>query len=370
MAKRTLRSCGPQVSSAAMVFISHDVRDCELAIQFKSLLQSVGPVGLQCFCSSDSSKVTSIPFGKDWYQELIRCLELSSAVVCLLTQRSVMRPWLVYEAGVAKGRSETTQLYGVMIGKVSLDSGPFGQIQNCNALKDDEVIHLVKQVCGLRKGLRRESYLKSVSDFVAFAKGFRDRSEVVSWSRLVPIWDDSDDGLRNDIEELLGEIRQEVASVLGKDNLVVRTNLTLPSSQIDDSSTFPGQLRFVACCPKENYSKFELGNKFAPGEGVSGKVFLEGAPFVENGKKGVSKNKLELMPDDLALVAGFPVVDNAKKRPIGVVSVDICGHGVPATLGKKLLVHTGILKLVAQITSRLNKDTVPKFVLHYHAIRE
>jgi hypothetical protein len=31
-------------------------------------------------------------------------IEEASDVVCLLTQRSVDRPWILYEAGVAKGK--------------------------------------------------------------------------------------------------------------------------------------------------------------------------------------------------------------------------------------------------------------------------
>jgi hypothetical protein len=64
--------------------------------------------------------------------------QLSDAtdVVALLTHHSTDRPWILYEAGVAKGKLDTNVLgiaLGVPLGRVS--TGPFGQFQNCG---DDE----------------------------------------------------------------------------------------------------------------------------------------------------------------------------------------------------------------------------------------
>ena len=57
-------------------------------------------------------------------------------MVCLLTERSVNRPWILFEAGMAKGKLETPILgvaLGISLSEVS--SGPFAQFQNCG---DDE----------------------------------------------------------------------------------------------------------------------------------------------------------------------------------------------------------------------------------------
>lgn len=55
-------------------------------------------------------------------------LDDASDVVCLLTKHSVDRPWILYEAGVAKGKLNT-KLLGVSIG-IPLNianNGPFAQ---------------------------------------------------------------------------------------------------------------------------------------------------------------------------------------------------------------------------------------------------
>jgi hypothetical protein len=73
-------------------------------------------------------------------------LEVASDVVCLLTPNSVNRPWILYEAGVAKGKLETP-VHGVALG-ISLQvasSGPFAQFQNSDDT-DESLTQLVMQL--------------------------------------------------------------------------------------------------------------------------------------------------------------------------------------------------------------------------------
>lgn len=123
-------------SSNALVFISHDTRDEKLAEAFSALLKSVSAGVLKSFRTSDKKGNQGIEYGVEWYPEIIKNIQEASDVVCLLTEKSVNRPWLLFEAGMAKGKLETPIL-GVALG-ISLkdaSSGPFAQFQNCG---DDE----------------------------------------------------------------------------------------------------------------------------------------------------------------------------------------------------------------------------------------
>src|SRR5260370_20841028 len=73
-------------------------------------------------------------------------LTAASDVVCLLTQRSLERPWLLYEAGVAKGKL-STPVYGIALGipLSRANSGPFAQFQNCDD-NDESLTKLVVQL--------------------------------------------------------------------------------------------------------------------------------------------------------------------------------------------------------------------------------
>lgn len=119
-----------------LIFISHDSRDAELAEAFSKLLKSVSAGMLKSFRSSDRLGTEGIQYGDEWYKRLMERLTDASDVVCLFTKRSLHRPWILFEAGVAKGKL-STPVHGVALG-VPLDqvsTGPFYQFQNC---QDDE----------------------------------------------------------------------------------------------------------------------------------------------------------------------------------------------------------------------------------------
>ena len=116
----------PKPTQKPLVFISHDSRDAELAKAFSELLRNTTAGMLKSFRSSDKKGTEGIPYGKDWFDWLMEALQKSSDVVCLLTERSVERPWILYEAGVAKGKLNRP-VWGVALGipLTKARSGPF-----------------------------------------------------------------------------------------------------------------------------------------------------------------------------------------------------------------------------------------------------
>jgi hypothetical protein len=135
-----------------LIFISHDSRDAELAEAFSKLLSSISAGMLKSFRSSDKKGTEGIEFGVDWYPEVMSKIDSASDVVCLLTPRSIERPWILYEAGVAKGKMNTP-VYGVALGipLSSASTGPFAQFQNCGE-DPDSLTKLVLQLMGRVSG--------------------------------------------------------------------------------------------------------------------------------------------------------------------------------------------------------------------------
>lgn len=129
-----------------LVFISHDTRDAELAEAFSNLLKSVSAGVLKSFRSSDKKGRQGIEYGIEWYPEIIKNIQEASDVVCLLTQNSVDRPWILFEAGMAKGKFDTPIL-GVALGIPLQEAitGPFAQFQNCGA-DEESLVKLVVQL--------------------------------------------------------------------------------------------------------------------------------------------------------------------------------------------------------------------------------
>jgi hypothetical protein len=129
--------------SGPLVFISHDTRDAALAEALSKLLSSVSAGMLKTFRSSDRKGGQGFEYGVEWYPELMRQLDSACDVVCLLTEGSLGRPWILYEAGVAKGKLNIPVhglALGVPLSKAS--AGPFAQFQNC----DDDAESISKLV--------------------------------------------------------------------------------------------------------------------------------------------------------------------------------------------------------------------------------
>ncbi|HMG73890.1 MAG TPA: hypothetical protein VK582_10345 [Pyrinomonadaceae bacterium] len=129
-----------------LVFVSHDSRDAELAETFSNLLTDASGGFLKSFRSSDRKGTAGIEFGTEWYNAIMSKLDDATDVVALLTANSIDRPWILYEAGVAKGKLNK-QVSGVVVG-IPLERasrGPFAQFQNCGD-DGDSLTKLVLQL--------------------------------------------------------------------------------------------------------------------------------------------------------------------------------------------------------------------------------
>jgi hypothetical protein len=152
-----------------LVFISHDSRDAAIAQAFDHLLLDASGGMLRTFRSSDRTGTSGIPFGVEWYRAIMDRLDAATDVVALLTPQSLNRPWILYEAGVAKGKLDTV-VFGLTLG-MPLDkasAGPFAQFQN-SAADQDSMTVLVLEL--LRRNLpeaapRREAVAREVAVFL------------------------------------------------------------------------------------------------------------------------------------------------------------------------------------------------------------
>lgn len=132
--------------SNPLVFLSHDTRDAELAEAFSNLLKTASTGVLKSFRSSDKKGSQGIEYGIEWYPEIIKNIQDASDVVCLLTKNSINRPWILFEAGMAKGKLDT-KILGVAIGIPLTEaiSGPFAVFQNCGD-DEDSLVKLITQL--------------------------------------------------------------------------------------------------------------------------------------------------------------------------------------------------------------------------------
>jgi hypothetical protein len=201
-----------------LVFISHDTRDAKLAEAFSRLLASVSCGVLKSFRSSDKKGKQGIDYGVEWYPEVISRLEQSSDVVCLLTQNSVNRPWILYEAGIAKGKRETP-VYGVALGIPLSDagSGPFAQFQNCGD-DDDSLTSLVVQLLRRVPNAEpdRDIVLSQVQAFKETTKGLTKGAEPEKKKDSAAVDDSTTAKLFEEVKVMFKDLPSRVEGRLSK----------------------------------------------------------------------------------------------------------------------------------------------------------
>jgi len=152
--RRINLSTAKSSSNTPLIFISHDTRDKDLASEFKKLIHAVSSGLWSSFQSSDQG----IEYGSEWYPTILKSLKSASHVVCLLTERSVNRPWILYEAGIAKGEAGIAKsksgkpviviaiAIGIPLSQAS--TGPFAQFQNLDD-SEESLTELFRQLLGV-----------------------------------------------------------------------------------------------------------------------------------------------------------------------------------------------------------------------------
>ena len=84
------------------IFISHANEDAEIARLIKDHLNLNNPDAFDIFNASDG---VSIPPGAIFKQKITEAVKESSLMLVLLTQKSVLRPWIYWESGGAFARA-------------------------------------------------------------------------------------------------------------------------------------------------------------------------------------------------------------------------------------------------------------------------
>lgn len=209
-------------TESPLVFISHDSRDADLAEAFSNLLTDASGGILKSFRSSDRKGTAGIEYGQEWYRAIMQKLDDATDVVALLTTYSVNRPWILYEAGVAKGKlTANDNVLGIALG-ISLDeaaTGPFAQFQN-SPDEEDAITGLVLQLIRRhpQAAPREEAVRRQVQAFrQAVATLLKDRKKEPSHP-VARVDETSVAKFFEEIKVLVRDVPDRVASELGNDS--------------------------------------------------------------------------------------------------------------------------------------------------------
>ncbi len=204
-----------------LVFISHDSRDADLAEAFGNLLTDASGGILKSFRSSDRKGTAGIEYGQEWYSAIMQKLDDATDVVALLTSRSINRPWILYETGVAKGKlNASDRVLGIALG-VTLEeaaTGPFAQFQN-SPDEEDAITGLVLQLIRRhpQAAPREEAVRRQVQAFrESVAKLLKDRRSATA-QPAARADETSVAKFFEEIKLLIADVPERIAGQLGTD---------------------------------------------------------------------------------------------------------------------------------------------------------
>jgi TIR domain len=125
----------------ARLFVSFVHEDEKVASAVQGLLQTELNLREEVFLSSDKSQIYA---GDLWLQKIKEALSAAEIVILMLSQRSVARPWVNFEAGAAWLADK--KVIPVCYGNLSKNalSHPYSAIQALNL--QSEAYYLVKSV--------------------------------------------------------------------------------------------------------------------------------------------------------------------------------------------------------------------------------
>ena len=136
------------------IFVSHDARDCQFAKLFCKLVEGASQELLHTFCSS---RTGDINYGDEWYKKLMTEIDSSNAIVCLLTRNSLKKPWILFEAGLAKGKAPNKKIRALVIDTKVKPQSPFSHFQQCRCERESVmqlIIELIEEHTNLPKSNR------------------------------------------------------------------------------------------------------------------------------------------------------------------------------------------------------------------------
>ena len=125
------------------VFISHIADEKPIALRIQRLINDSIKPALPVFVSSDYQSIES---GEEWYRAILAGLRRSSIVIALLSNESVDRRWINFEAGFGLGQ-ESKVIPVAWRGMTKGDIGlPLGQLQSRDLIDPKDVKALIDSV--------------------------------------------------------------------------------------------------------------------------------------------------------------------------------------------------------------------------------
>lgn len=129
------------------VFISHSHDEKDLALAWQTLLEHVSQGAIEVWLSSDTKPTGGMKIGAEWRDNIYEKLSAANFVVAIVSPRSIERPWIMWECGVASGTDKERGLIPVVYSMPMSDfEGPLSSYQAYSGENKDKVIEVCERL--------------------------------------------------------------------------------------------------------------------------------------------------------------------------------------------------------------------------------
>ena len=112
------------------VFISHSHEEKDLALAWQTLLDHISQGAIEVWLSSDTKPTGGMRIGAEWRNTIYERLSEADFVLAIVSLRSVDRPWILWECGVASGTKKERGIIPVVYSMSMSDfEGPLATYQ-------------------------------------------------------------------------------------------------------------------------------------------------------------------------------------------------------------------------------------------------
>jgi tetratricopeptide (TPR) repeat protein len=129
------------------VFISHSHEEKDLALAWQTLLQHVSQGAIEVWLSSDTKPSGGMRIGAEWRDNIYQKLAAANFVLAILSPRSIDRPWVMWECGVASGTDKERGIIPVVYSMpLSEFDGPLATYQAYQGDDREKVIEICERL--------------------------------------------------------------------------------------------------------------------------------------------------------------------------------------------------------------------------------
>lgn len=147
------------------VFISHSHDEKDLALAWQTLLEHISQGAIEVWLSSDTKPSGGMEIGAEWRDSIYERLSAADYVIAIISPRSIDRPWILWECGVASGTNKDRGLIPVVFSMPLTDfEGPLSSYQAYSGENKDKIIEICERLLVVAKLTPKKQYWEPILD--------------------------------------------------------------------------------------------------------------------------------------------------------------------------------------------------------------